>query len=91
MSVLNRPPRQNADAGDADLDAGKESRRFRAQRQRMPRAAISRIGHLCEARTPRAHDGDLRHGEHAVQQDQTKEDKNVSQHVILGGLQLLIL
>ena len=65
---------QDADQGDADLDGGEEAAGVRGQRKRALR---SMDAFLSQGRQPRGaggHDGQFRHGEQAVDDDQDRGD-----------------
>ena len=74
---------QDADAGDADLDARQETRRLRRQDQRVARAGVARVGHLHEPRALRTNDRDLRHREDAIEEYQHQQEQNVTEHGFL--------
>ena len=69
--------RENADQRDADLRRRQDLARVRRQRQRGARAALAAARHRLQPRFARGHDRQFRHGEHAVQNDQRENDRDV--------------
>ena len=62
--------REDADQRDADLDGREEPVRVPGEFERLPRRRAALPGLHFEVRTARRDEGDFRHGEQAVQQDQ---------------------
>ena len=66
---------ENADGGDADLDGGEKVFRIFRDPEGVARFFIAFFLHLAELRFPRAHDGNLRHGADAVENNQYKNNQ----------------
>ena len=69
--------RDDADQGDADLHGGQEPARIRRQLQRDPGAAAPGLLHRLQPWPPRRHDGELGHGEDAIERNQRQNDDDV--------------
>ncbi len=61
---------EDADQGDADLDRGQEPRRLLGQLDSGGRAGVALVCPLAQAGLAGRHDGNLGHGQHAVEQEQ---------------------
>ena len=66
---------QHADQRDAELHRGQELVGIVRQRERRPGALVALLGALLQADLAGRHDGDLRHGEDAVGQDEEEDDE----------------
>ena len=65
---------QHADQRDAELHRGEELVGIVRERERRLRALVALFRALLQAHLARGHDGDLRHGEHAVGEDEQEDD-----------------
>ncbi len=80
---------EDADQSDADLHGGEKTRRLFEQLQRRARAGHVLVRHLLQPGATRRHDGQLRHGEEAVQHNQKGNDEKLpADHRIRLSLRL---
>lgn len=64
---------EHADGGDTDLDGGEETRRILSQLDSSCRAAVALIHQFLHAALAGGDQRDFRHGEHAVQTDESEK------------------
>jgi hypothetical protein len=68
---------EDSNRGSPDLHTRQESSRLGRERQGTLRAFSARLSKLHQPSSPGADDGDLGHGEDAVEEDQYKQEKHV--------------
>ena len=67
---------QNADEGDADLHRGQQVRRLARQLDGRARPGVTAVGQDLQPFAPRGDDGQLGHGEDAIDQKQQEKDSD---------------
>ena len=71
---------QDADRGDADLHRRQEPRRVFVQCERGGSTAVSLLDEGLQPSAPRGHQRDLRHREHAIDEDESEQEKDFEWH-----------